>query len=240
MGALASSTVLPASPAANGLVDLVRVDPGLGGENQGLGDGGDVEVDDDLVGQLGNAAAAAGAHQQGGGSHQLEIGLHALKVFGLAADHEGQGTVDGLGLAAADRGIHEIHLEGGQVFGEGLGIDRGDRTHIHHQAAGMEGAGYPAWPKQHVPNDGAIGQHGEDEVAGRANLCRSSDGGPGVLKFDGDGRVDVVDGQVAAGLQRRVAMGRPMIPNPINPILSFTMCQPFEFKKFWAGGWSGL
>ena len=37
-------------PAPNGLIDLFWVCPGLSGQDQGLGDGGDGQVDNDLVG----------------------------------------------------------------------------------------------------------------------------------------------------------------------------------------------
>ena len=68
MGALALSTVLPASPPLMASKTSAGVDPGLGRQHQGLGHGRDVQRDDDLVGELGHVAAADLAAEHGRGT----------------------------------------------------------------------------------------------------------------------------------------------------------------------------
>jgi hypothetical protein len=64
------------------------------GEGQRFAERGQVDRDDDLVGELGEAARAEGTEVGDGLSERLEDGKRSLEVALLTTDHDAEGSVD--------------------------------------------------------------------------------------------------------------------------------------------------
>ena len=108
----------PGKTGADGLIDARRVDAGLLGEGVCLGDGGDVDGDDHLVGKLGDVAGADLAHEGHSRSHGLEQPLVFVEDILLAAHHDGDGAIDGLGLATGNGSVEEVDADLLEATGE--------------------------------------------------------------------------------------------------------------------------
>ena len=104
--------------ALDGLEDLFRFHAAHLAHLEGFRQGGDVHGHDGLVAQLGHVARTHVAAQHHGGPHLLKDGLVLVKELLVAAHHERQRAVDGLGLAAglAKYGIEMLDapVSGGQ------------------------------------------------------------------------------------------------------------------------------
>ena len=77
-----------------------------------------------LVGQLGGVARADRAAMHGAGAHFQQDVLHRIEHRLVAADHDGQRAVDGLGFAAADRGVDHLHALWRAGLGDFLRCER--------------------------------------------------------------------------------------------------------------------
>src|SRR5699024_11901246 len=110
----------------------------------------------------------------------------------FAAHHEGQGAVDGFGLAARDGGVQHLDPFLGQGGGDLLGGDRVDRTAVDEDAARLHvGRNAVVGIAQHdLPDLGAVGQHGDDHVAAFADLSLG--------RTPGAGGLQLLDGSLAA------------------------------------------
>ena len=75
--------------AADRLINLHRVHASLDREHQRLRNRRDIQIHNDLVGQLGYASAAAGADQKSGRPKHIKIRLHRFKILFLAPAHNG-------------------------------------------------------------------------------------------------------------------------------------------------------
>ena len=94
--------------AFDGIEDDFGIESGLGGQRERFAHRRDIARHHDLIGELGHIAGSHGSGEGDAGAHVLENGLDFLECFRLAADHDGQCSLDGLGLAAADGGIQEL------------------------------------------------------------------------------------------------------------------------------------
>ena len=193
--------------ALDGLEDQLGVHTGLLGQGQGLGHGLDVAGHHDLVGQLGGVARAHVAAQDHGSAHGLQHGLEAVKDLLLAAHHEGQGAVDGLGLAAGDGGVQHLDVLLGQLRGDLLRGHGVDGAHVDKGGAGAHVGGHAVLAQHDGLHLGAVGDHGHHQVAGLADLVVG--GGLGAAGDDlvHGGLIQVVDSQVIAGLQHILGHG---------------------------------
>ena len=158
--------------AAGGLKGGLQVDARLGGKGIALGHGHQIGAGHHVVHQFGDAAAGGTAHIHGG-THALQQGLHFLKGLPVAAGHNGQGTGDGHGVAAADGRIQQVHAGVlGQLVQLENNVGRGG-AQVHDHAAGLavsDGLFHA------VPDDGVGGQDLHDDVAGLVDLLRLGNG----------------------------------------------------------------
>ena len=93
------------------LAHLGRIGAGLAREQQRLADRGDVERDDDLVGDLGGLAVAVAADQRDVLAHLLEQRPDRLEHRRVAAAHDGQRRRLGADLAARHRRVDVVGAE---------------------------------------------------------------------------------------------------------------------------------
>ena len=150
--------------ALDGLEDLLGLNAALLAEGHGLRHRRDVHGHDDLVAQLGHVARADAAAEHHGGTHLLEEGLDLLKDLRLAADHECQRAVNGLGFAAGNRSVHHLdaHLLQLRVdFAGGDGVDGGA---IQHDGALLQSRSSAVLAEQGFLDVGGIGNHGDEDV----------------------------------------------------------------------------
>src|SRR5699024_11089528 len=76
--------------AADGLVDFHRICPCLHSQDKGLGHNSDGIVYNDLVGQLGDAAAACLTDEKSRRSKDIKVRLQGLEILLLASGHDSQ------------------------------------------------------------------------------------------------------------------------------------------------------
>ena len=86
----------------------LQVDARLCGEGIAFCHDDHVSASDDVVDQLGDAAAACAAGVDGI-AQAFQQGLDLFKGFLVAAGHNGQGASDGHGVAATDGGVQQEH-----------------------------------------------------------------------------------------------------------------------------------
>ena len=91
----------------------------------------------------------------------------------LAAHHDGDGAVDGLGLATGDRGVHEVDAQLLEALGEVAARERRDGAHVDDGLAGGEALG-----EQGGFDVGGVLHHRDDDVGllGDVLAGRASDG----------------------------------------------------------------
>ena len=79
--------------------------------------------------------------------------------------HDGERAVDGLGLAAGDRGVQHFDAVRRDAFAQGLGIDGVDGAHIDEDGTGLHVRGHAVFPQHDSLDLGAVGEHRDDHVA---------------------------------------------------------------------------
>ena len=186
--------------APDGVIDLHGIHTGLGGQHQGLGHGGNVQVDHDLVGQLGDAAGAGAADQQGAAAHDLKHGFEPVEVRLVAAAHNGQSAGDGAGLAAGDGSIHKAHADFLETAVALLRLTGGDAGHVAHHLAGGQRGGHAVLAEQHLPDDGAGGQDRNNEIALPGNVRIAAGRGAHIAQLLDQRLVEIADHQILSCL----------------------------------------
>jgi hypothetical protein len=81
-------------------------------------------------------------------AHRLQQRAGALDVGRLAAGHDRQRAVGGLGRRARDRRVEERVAFLGQSRADGAGVGRRDRRHVDEQRPGAAAAAAPAGPRR--------------------------------------------------------------------------------------------
>src|SRR5450830_1187659 len=150
--------------AFDGIEHSFGVHAGLGGKHEGFRYGRDVECDDYLVREFGDVAAADLADQDDGGAHLLEDRFDCLEYFRVAADHDGQRALNGLGLAAGNRRVDHgdaLFLDSRIDFLGGAG---GDRTHVYEDGAFLRAFDDAVLPKNSFSYVGRVGEHRDDDI----------------------------------------------------------------------------
>src|SRR5277367_6037548 len=162
-------------PAHQGLANLCRVGAHLGGEYQRLRYRLDVERDDDLVGDLRRLPVPVAADEGDVLTHLFEYGLHSVKYFLRAADHDREAPRLGADLAARNGRIEIVVAGLVDPTREFLGRDRRDRTHVDDDFpwCGAETLGDAARPEQHFLYLGGVGHHGDDDIGLFRDLARA-------------------------------------------------------------------
>ena len=104
-------------------------------EGQGLAERGQVDRDDDLVGELGEAARAQRPQMRDGLAQRLEDGERGLEIGLLAAHHDAEGGVNGALLAARHGRVEHPHTLGAEGLADLLRDERRDRRHVEIEQA---------------------------------------------------------------------------------------------------------
>ena len=150
--------------ALDGLKDLLRIDARPGGQEHRLRKRRDVERHDDLVGQLRGIARADLAAPHRARAHDEQEVLVLLEHLLVAADHDGQRAVDGLGLAAGYRRVDHVDalcLAGGAHF---LGDLRRDGAHVDDGGAGLRALEHAVFTQYDFEDLWAVRHHRDDGV----------------------------------------------------------------------------
>ena len=151
-------------PPSQGVAHPGRVGAGLFRQHQRLGDGADVEADDDLIGGLGHLSGAGGADV---GCRLAENVKHELGLFhGRVgpAGHDRQRAALGPDGAAGNRGVDVIAAGRLDVPGKcACGDDLGG-AHVDDQTSRLKPADHPVRTPQHLFHRRRVGQHEDDRL----------------------------------------------------------------------------
>ena len=111
------------------------VEARLLGERQGLAERGQVDGDDDLVGELGEAARAQRPQVRDGLAERLEDGQRGVEVGLLAAHHDAQRGVDGSLFASRHGRVEHPDALGAEGLADLLRDEGRDRRHVEVEEA---------------------------------------------------------------------------------------------------------
>lgn len=191
--------------AEEGFSDEGGIDAGEFGEAEGLGDGVDGLGDDELIGELGDLAAADRAEVGDVFADGLEDGEGALEVFRAAAGHDGEGGGLCADLAAGDGGVDPIDASGDFFcLGDAGGAevdDEGVWVEAFDEAAGAEDDGF---------DDVGHGEIDADDAG--AYLFGELGEGGGAAHAEGDGSLGgsgaaIPDDDVGSGFMEVACIG---------------------------------
>ena len=176
---------------------------GLLCEDECLGDGGDVQGDDDLVGELCRDAGADWASMDHGGGDGIQHADDLVEDPLVAADHDRQGAVDCLRFTAADRGVEHGYALLGQRAVDLAGGERGDRAHVDEDEAGACGLDDSAGAKRDLLHLRRVRQHGDHQFDLFSNVPRTGGGVSAETgKLHGGCRIASADDQLMPGLHQ--------------------------------------
>ena len=130
----------------------------------------DVAGHNNLIGQLGGVARThiAAAHDRC--AHCFQQGLEPVKHFLLAADHEGQTSVDGLGLSAGNRGVQHFNAFFLKYSVDLLAGYRIDAAHVDKGGTGLHRSSNAVLTQHNALDMRTVGQHGKNNVTAFADL----------------------------------------------------------------------
>ena len=223
---------LAAKPPISAWRTLAGSAPALLANSKRLADRGDVEGDDDLVGDLRRLAVADAADEGDVLAHLLEQRLDLLED-GLRSPptHDRQRACLGADFAAGDRRIEVVGSRASSILrAKAWWLDRRDRAHVDDDLArpvpAFRPAATPFSPNSTASTSGVSGTIVKIDVGVPRDFGRVGTG----LRRRGRRSPPAPCrgcGRRAGGRRRRggTAMGAPMMPRPMNP--SFMMCYPF-------------
>lgn len=191
--------------AEEGFPNEGGIDAGEFGEAEGLGDGVDGLGDDELIGELGDLAAADGAEVGDVFADGLEDGKGALEVFRAAAGHDGEGAGLGTDLTAGDGGVDPI-----DAFGEFLGLGDASGAEVDDESVWMQALDEPAGAEDDGFDDVGHGEIDADDAG--ADLAGELWEGGGTAHAEGDGGLGgggaaIPDDDVCARLMEVACIG---------------------------------
>ena len=169
MGPLAFSTLEPARPPRIASNTVCGFSPRLRRQRQRLAHRLDVRGDDYLVGELGGVARAVAAAKHDAGADDLQHPDMGVEHLLLAADHDGERSINRARLSAGDGGVQELHALRFASRRYLLGTGGRDATHVYHDGAfrrafqhavGAEDGGFGVRRVRHHGNhDGGGARH---------------------------------------------------------------------------------
>src|ERR1035437_9665923 len=121
--------------ATDCFVHQLRIHARFGRHHQRFRDRGNIQLNNDLICELGYTAGSAAAGQHRGRPHRFEDWQHFIKIRLGSASHDGKSAVDSLGFAAADRRVQHPAALLSARFRNLPTDDWGDRTHVHDNRA---------------------------------------------------------------------------------------------------------
>ena len=142
------------------------------------------------------------------GLYAQVLQLDLVEQLLVAAHHDGQGTVNGLGLAAGHGGVQHLHALFSTGGGDLLGCQGGNGAHVHQHGARLGPLQYAVFTHDHSLDMRRVGQHSDDKGALlRHILGRSARLGPGghhVVHVGGD---YIIDHQLMSRLHQVLSHG---------------------------------
>ena len=162
---------------ADRLEDGLGVHAGLLRQHKRLRARRDVDRDDRLVGELRDVAGPDGADVGDRSGHDVEDGRDLLEHRLVAADHDGQGAVDRLGLAARDRRVEHGDADFGQFVVNLARNEWRDRGHVDVDEAFVRAFDDPVFAEGDRLDVRRVGKHRDDELRGEGSFFGVRDGG---------------------------------------------------------------
>jgi hypothetical protein len=192
-----------------------RLDPGLDPHRHDLGQRHANHRAGAVVHQLGDRAGADRADIARLVAHRVEHAFVAVELLLVAADPDRHLAAGGAARPAAHRRIEHVEV----LFGEG-GVDLahdGHRIgrHVEERGIGPHPLDQPVGAERHPLDIGRNGERGEHHFAGLGDLARRiGPDRPFRQKRLGRGAVEVVDGELVAGL---LQIGRHALAHHAKP-----------------------
>ena len=168
-------------PAADSLVDILRIYAGFRGQNQGLRQCGNIYRHNNLIGQLGHIPASHWPYKNDRGAHLLQNRLYPVKHLLLSAAHKGKRGIHRLGFSSAHRCIQHFPAGRRHLFFQLYRNVRINGAHIHKDRSRLHAFQDAVLPFNYSFYMRGVGKHGEDDIA----FCRRF---PGRIICCGAGR----------------------------------------------------